>query len=598
MIRSLTLFAALLASATLPAQIDADGPAISPFRGMRKVEDGIEVQVLDDTWYGLASVAGVDTATLQKEALRLCRPGNDWKRITEDLPAFLAAMGTPVGERVDVIVRDLATGKKQTFEAVAMTHENRQRVKSAQRGDERRPALPMLGQVFAERALVSAADVRADLQVLRQLLETRFAYRELRGVDLDGLLDEVASKCNEHGMTLADLRGAVDQVLRTFGDGHSRIRDAVSSNALWTPFLISQCAGGHVAFLADRSQLVDAQHPFVVAMDGVPLAKWLDAARQRVTQGSEVMQAGQAERGLRELSNLRRALQLPEKENVVLTLRGATGEITVSRKVVAQKPMFGLWPRRDTGILAGNIGYLRIATMSGEATFLDGLDAAMQNFRETEGLVIDVRSNGGGTRDALRRLAPYFLPVDGTPVVGNVASVLLEEEKPAKPDELADRYLYRADWAGWTDRQRTAIAQLLRGFQPSWKLPSGKFSPWHFLVLDRDQNPAAYHYNHRVVVLIDRGCFSATDIFAAAMQAIPGVTLLGESTAGGSGRARSYQLPNSGIRLQLSTMASFRPDGVLLEGNGVVPDLRIEPQPTDLIGEADTALHKALELLR
>ena len=241
---------------------------------------------------------------------------------------------------------------------------------------------------------------------------------------------------------------------------------------------------------------------------------------------------------------------------------------------------------------------LGIATMSGEPAFLDGLDAAMQNFRDTAGLIIDVRGNGGGTRDALRRLAPYFLPEGSEPIVGNIAAFLLEDEQPATPDALADRYLYRADWSGWTDPQRTAIGKFLRTFRPSWKLPAGKFSPWHFLVLDRDHNQAAYRYRNKVVVLIDRGCFSATDIFAAAMQAIPGVTLLGEATAGGSGRARSYQLPKSGIRLQLSSMASFRPDGTLLEGNGVVPDVPVAMQPGDLLGQTDTVLQKALELLK
>jgi len=235
--------------------------------------------------------------------------------------------------------------------------------------------------------------------------------------------------------------------------------------------------------------------------------------------------------------------------------------------------------------------------MDGDAAALQALDDAMQQFRDTRGLVIDVRGNGGGRRDPLRRLAPYFLD-EGQAVVGNVAAFLLEPGKPAPPDALANRYLYRADWDGWNDRQRRAIGTFLRGFRPSWKLPKGRFSPWHFLVLDRDDNAAAFHYDKPVVLLIDRGCFSATDIFAGALQAIDGVTVVGERSAGGSGRARSYQLPNSGVRLQLSTMASFRPDGTLYEGHGVAPDVVVATQPSDLIGQTDTALDKALELLR
>ena len=193
--------------------------------------------------------------------------------------------------------------------------------------------------------------------------------------------------------------------------------------------------------------------------------------------------------------------------------------------------------------------------MEGDAAFLDGLDAAMQKFKNTDGLVIDVRGNGGGRRDPLRRLAPYFLPKDGTPIVGNVAAFLLEEGKEARPDELQDRYLYGADWNGWSDAQRTAIGKFLRGFKPSWKLPRGKFSPWYFLVLDKQQNQNAFHYGKQVVVLMDRGCFSATDIFTGAMQAIPGVTLVGESTAGGSGRARRYHGHRAAEGTRIATVA-------------------------------------------
>lgn len=598
MIRSLLLCAALLGASVLPAQISADGPSLSPFRGMRKAGDGIEVQVLDDTWYTLESVAGIDTATLLKDAKRLCRRGNDWKRITEDLPALLDAMGEEFQANVEVKVRNLATGKKQTFEDVEMTGANRRRVKEMQREGGKKKPVSGLSRLFANEAIVVAGKAREDLAVLKKLLDTRFAYRNLRGVDLDALLRDATAGIEEAGVRTLDLRKSVDGVLRAFGDGHSRISGDGSGNALWTPFLIQEVSGGHAAFLPDRSDLISKQHAFVVAIDGVPLAKWLDAAKARVTKGSAVMQGSQAERGLRELTVLRRALNVPTKETVELTLRGEGGETTVSRKAVVRKPMFGSWPRRDTQLLDGNIGYLRIERMEGDPQFLDTLDAAMEQFKGTDGLVIDVRGNGGGRRDPLRRLAPYFLPKDGTPIVGNVAAFLLEERKPAKPDELADRYLYSAGWEGWSGAQRTAIGKFLRGFKPSWKLPRGKFSPWYFLVLAKQQNPKAFHYGKKVVVLIDRGCFSATDIFTGAMQAIPGVTLVGETTAGGSGRARRYQLPNSGIRLQLSTMASFRPDGTLFEGNGVVPDVAVKSQPTDLIGQTDTALQKALELLR
>ncbi|HEU4418017.1 MAG TPA: S41 family peptidase, partial [Planctomycetota bacterium] len=390
----------------------------------------------------------------------------------------------------------------------------------------------------------------------------------------------------------------VDRILRAFGDGHSRVEGVRPVSDTFLPFLVQEVAGGHVAFHADRSGLVDAERPFVTAIDGVPLERWLGAAKTRATQGSPTMQAREAERLLRDLGDLRVELKLAASEKVTVTVRGKPGTRDVTLDTTKRKPAYGAWPRTETRLLDGNVGYLRIALMAGETGFLDGLDASMQTFRATKGLVVDVRGNGGGSRDALRRLAPYFLPEKGAPVVGNVAAILLQKGAAASPDALADRGLYQADWPGWTDAQRSAITQFARGFKPSWKLPAGRFSPWHFLVLDKKDNEKAFAYDKKVVVLIDRGCFSATDVFAAALGALPNVTLVGEATSGGSGRAAGHRLSKSGVRLQLSTMASFRPDGVLFEGNGVAPDVAVSAEAGDLVGAGDAVLQRALELLR
>ncbi len=587
------LVVALFSTGVVHAQaVLRDGPQLSPFRGMRAVDNGIEVQVADDTWFALESIAGVDTTTLLRESKRLCG-AQAWKRLTEDLPALLATMGHTVGEAVDLKVRDLATADVRELPGVKMTRENRQRLWQANK-DAGKPAAESARAV----ATLSVADARADLQELRRLLDEEFAYRELRQVDLEALLRDAGEALGSGTVDPAVFTRIVDRILRAFGDGHSRIDAVPSASDTYLPFLVQEVAGGHVAFLADRSGFVDAERPFLVAIDEVPLERWLAVARVRATQGSVTMQAREAERLLRDLGDLRQELQVAATKDVTVTVRGKAGAREVTLATSKKKPVYGAWPRTETRLLEGNVGYLRVAQMSGDAGVLDGLDAAMQTFRETKGLVIDVRGNGGGTRDALRRLAPYLLPANGAPVVGNVAAILLTKGQAAAPEALADRGLYPVDWSGWTDAQRGAITQFARSFKPSWKLPTGRFSPWHFLVLDRKDNENAFAYDKRVVVLIDRGCFSATDVFAAALGALPNVTLVGEATSGGSGRASGHRLPHSGIRLQLSTMASFRPDGVLFEGNGVVPDVLVEAEPGDVVGTSDAPLQRAVALLR
>jgi len=457
---------------------------------------------------------------------------------------------------------------------------------------------PRLEESAPAPATLTAADARADLAELRSLLDEHFAYRHLRPVDLDALLREAEAALDTDRVQVVALARAADRILRAFGDGHSRIEGLQAAGDTFLPFLVQRTAGGHAAFLPSHTELVDALRPFVDAIDGVKLERWLEAARVRGTQGSATMQQREAERGLRDLGELRAAMNLPAAKHVTVTLRGAKDTRDVQLRVAARRPIYGAWPLTKTRLLDDNLGYLRLPAMLGDAEFLDGIDAAMQSFKRTKGRIVDVRGNGGGTRDALRRLAPYLLPANGTPVVGNVAAILRERDEPVTATALSDRGLFPADWEGWTDAHRTAITTFARSFQPSWKPPAGRFSPWHFLVLDRADNAQAFAYDQRVVVLIDRGCFSATDVFAAALGALPNVTLLGEPTSGGSGRARGYRLTKSAIRLQLSSMASYRPDGVLFEGNGVAPDILCEAQPEDLVGVTDTVLQRACELLR
>ena len=81
------------------------------------------------------------------------------------------------------------------------------------------------------------------------------------------------------------------------------------------------------------------------------------------------------------------------------------------------------------------------------------------------------------------------------------------------------------------------------------------------------------------------------------MADIPGVILLGEPSGGGSGATRRFTLPESGIRIALSSMASFRPNGKLFDGNGVEVDIEMKPTIRDFLGKSDTVRRKAIELI-
>jgi C-terminal processing protease CtpA/Prc len=107
-----------------------------------------------------------------------------------------------------------------------------------------------------------------------------------------------------------------------------------------------------------------------------------------------------------------------------------------------------------------------------------------------------------------------------------------------------------------------------------------------------------FDYRKPVAILLDEGCFSATDIFVGAFKGWPGVTLIGQPSGGGSARAQSFSLPNSRLSIRCASMASFQPDGKLYDTNGVAPEI-VVPRPPEyyLNGGEDVILEKALSVL-
>jgi C-terminal processing protease CtpA/Prc len=223
------------------------------------------------------------------------------------------------------------------------------------------------------------------------------------------------------------------------------------------------------------------------------------------------------------------------------------------------------------------------------------INGHMQDFRTTDGLIIDVRDNGGGRYGILRLIYGYLTPADEKPYVTNIAAY--RKSKLFDMDHIHYRPTFRVDYKGWNEIQRTAITIARKNFRPEWTPPVDLFSDWHYMVIDKTPDVGQYHYDRKVVVLCNAGSFSATDGFLSGMADIPGVTLLGEPSGGGSGATQRFTLPASGIRIALSSMASFRPSGKLFDGNGIEVDIEMKPTVNDFLGKSDTVRSKAMELI-
>jgi C-terminal processing protease CtpA/Prc len=222
----------------------------------------------------------------------------------------------------------------------------------------------------------------------------------------------------------------------------------------------------------------------------------------------------------------------------------------------------------------------------------------MPRFRDTNGLIVDVRGNTGGSRDALRALFPYVMSPEDSPRVINAARYRLHPEY--REDHLGgSRYMYRETWTGWSAEERAAITRFKQTFKPEWMPPEQEFSDWHYLVMSRSMNPAAFTYGKPVVVLIDQNSFSATDIFVSAFKGWRNVTLVGTPSGGGSARQVPISLPISRLSMTLASMASFQWTGLLYDGHGTQPDVLVHPDPSYFLsGGRDNALERAIEILR
>ena len=193
-----------------------------------------------------------------------------------------------------------------------------------------------------------------------------------------------------------------------------------------------------------------------------------------------------------------------------------------------------------------SVGYIYYGSFS--SGFSSGqLDYLMDKFKDTKGLIIDIRHNGGGSVLYTDSLANRFAPQEQV--------VLYEQYKdgPAHND--------------FTD-----------------------LFPIYVMPRETDQ------YLKPVVVLMNRHSYSASTFFAGKMAALPNVILMGDTTGGGGGIPIDYELPN-GWRFRFSASQTFTPDGLNIEG-GVPPDIAVAMTQADIANGVDPILEAAIDHLK
>ncbi|MFI5402368.1 MAG: S41 family peptidase [Planctomycetota bacterium] len=436
--------------------------------------------------------------------------------------------------------------------------------------DEELKVTPLRGEIT-----LSKADVREDFDFLEKSLAERFAY-----LDYGKVAFPAAPK---RDLTRSELALEVQKVMARFIDGHADVSGLPEGRA-FLPFLVESTQGRFVAFKPDRSGFVEDGFPWIESIDGRAMKDWVKELGVVVPQGSPSYTTRQALRWLRALDLCRRIVGDRERDDLEAVLTDGTKRKKVKLALASRQPVYGPRPRPRPPGIDGPVGYRPLAEMDDNAARL--VREWMPRLKETTAIVIDVRGNGGGTRDALLELHPWLADT-------RVASV--SKHRLAFPaGHLDARFMMRADDPRLAEKD--LVKAFLAAFKPEWEPPPAKFSDWHVLLLSG--GAAGDRYAGRILVLMDDRCFSATDIFLGALKGLPNVTLVGRASGGGSGFKQSFTLPRSGIEVRCASMASFTPAGQLYDRRGIEPDVALEPAPEYFLeGHRDEVLEKARDLL-
>jgi len=98
-----------------------------------------------------------------------------------------------------------------------------------------------------------------------------------------------------------------------------------------------------------------------------------------------------------------------------------------------------------------------------------------------------------------------------------------------------------------------------------------------------------------MVVLVDQGSASASELVAAALQDHGRATIVGTQTFG-KGTVQTWRELSNGGGIRVTIARWYTPDGRTIDGVGVTPDIIVEQDAS--VPEADVQLEAAVDILR
>lgn len=227
----------------------------------------------------------------------------------------------------------------------------------------------------------------------------------------------------------------------------------------------------------------------------------------------------------------------PKQTKVILTISRdgweKTQEISIIRDVI-QIPTLD-WEMKD-----GDIAYFHLYNFYENAPFLFYQAAVKTALKNPKGIIFDLRNNPGGYLEVAVNLAGWFLNS------GDI--VVAEEFRSGKKDE------FKTGGNG-------------------------------------------FFKNIPMVMLINEGSASASEILAGALRDNRNIKLIGKKSFG-KGTVQELQQLKDGSSIKITIAHWLMPKGQLIDKNGIIPDYDVSITEEDAKNNKDPQLEKAIELLK
>lgn len=197
-------------------------------------------------------------------------------------------------------------------------------------------------------------------------------------------------------------------------------------------------------------------------------------------------------------------------------------------------------PTLDISYKGGDVAYVQLYAFNqnSESKFRSAMTSALA--KGSKGLVLDLRNNPGGYLDVAVGLAGWFV---------DRGTLVVSERFRSGPDQQL----------------------FASGNGALKKMP--------------------------VVVLINRGSASASEILAGMLRDQRGAKIIGE-TSYGKGTVQEIMHLKDDSSLKVTIAHWVMPKGQVLDHNGIKPDIEVLPSDEDLKNKKDVQLEKALEVIK